>query len=248
MLHVGAPDPPDRRAHRDPLSRLRVARVPRVLPRLAGAGAGDARRRRRPFRCAAASGRSRSIGVLAASPWRWLEHAGWVVFEDVVLVVLVRARHAGVVGQRRADRRTGKLARATSPATSSARLTDGCSPATGPFSRTILGFGIAGGSAPRQCVSRSDRDPAARTRYLDCPATTGKQLIHFESTLTRPDGTIIIVLENAIGAFDGQGELVEIRGFIRDITERKSIEAELAQGARRGARVGAAQIASSWPT
>jgi PAS domain S-box-containing protein len=25
-------------------------------------------------------------GVLAASPWRWLEHAGWVVFEDVFLV------------------------------------------------------------------------------------------------------------------------------------------------------------------
>ena len=26
-------------------------------------------------------------GVLAASPWRWVEHAGWVVFEDVFLLV-----------------------------------------------------------------------------------------------------------------------------------------------------------------
>jgi two-component system, sensor histidine kinase and response regulator len=26
------------------------------------------------------------FGVLTASPWRWLEHAGWVVFEDVILV------------------------------------------------------------------------------------------------------------------------------------------------------------------
>jgi two-component system sensor histidine kinase/response regulator len=25
-------------------------------------------------------------GVLAASPWRWLEHAGWVLFEDVFLI------------------------------------------------------------------------------------------------------------------------------------------------------------------
>jgi len=25
-------------------------------------------------------------GVLAPSPWRWLEHAGWVLFEDVILV------------------------------------------------------------------------------------------------------------------------------------------------------------------
>src|SRR5436305_3414996 len=26
-------------------------------------------------------------GVLAASQWRWLEHAGWVIFEDVFLVI-----------------------------------------------------------------------------------------------------------------------------------------------------------------
>jgi signal transduction histidine kinase len=26
------------------------------------------------------------FGVLAASPWRWLEHAGWVLFEDVFLI------------------------------------------------------------------------------------------------------------------------------------------------------------------
>src|SRR5438093_7825965 len=28
------------------------------------------------------------FGVLAASPWRWLEHAAWVIFEDVILVKL----------------------------------------------------------------------------------------------------------------------------------------------------------------
>src|SRR6185503_7105229 len=25
------------------------------------------------------------FGVLSASPWRWLEHAGWVIFEDCFL-------------------------------------------------------------------------------------------------------------------------------------------------------------------
>ena len=25
-------------------------------------------------------------GVLAAEPWRWLEHAGWVIFEDLFLI------------------------------------------------------------------------------------------------------------------------------------------------------------------
>ena len=29
-------------------------------------------------------------GVLAASEWRWLEHAGWVLFEDTVLFIAVR--------------------------------------------------------------------------------------------------------------------------------------------------------------
>lgn len=26
-------------------------------------------------------------GIMTASPWRWLEHAGWVVFEDICLVI-----------------------------------------------------------------------------------------------------------------------------------------------------------------
>jgi signal transduction histidine kinase len=30
------------------------------------------------------------FGVLTASPWRWLEHAGWVVFEDIFLIISIR--------------------------------------------------------------------------------------------------------------------------------------------------------------
>jgi C4-dicarboxylate-specific signal transduction histidine kinase len=29
------------------------------------------------------------FGVLAASPWRWVEHAGWVVFEDIFLLISI---------------------------------------------------------------------------------------------------------------------------------------------------------------
>ena len=43
-----AADPPDRRPHRDALPRVRLAGVPRVLPRLARAGSGDGRGRARP--------------------------------------------------------------------------------------------------------------------------------------------------------------------------------------------------------
>jgi PAS domain S-box-containing protein len=38
------------------------------------------------------------FGVLAASPWRWLEHAGWVVFEDTVLVISIRQNLAEMLG------------------------------------------------------------------------------------------------------------------------------------------------------
>ena len=30
------------------------------------------------------------FGVLTASPWRWVEHAGWVIFEDIFLMVSIR--------------------------------------------------------------------------------------------------------------------------------------------------------------
>ena len=30
------------------------------------------------------------FGILATSPWRWMEHAGWVVFEDVFLLISIR--------------------------------------------------------------------------------------------------------------------------------------------------------------
>src|SRR5512138_4007467 len=26
------------------------------------------------------------FGILTSSPWRWMEHAGWVIFEDIILV------------------------------------------------------------------------------------------------------------------------------------------------------------------
>src|SRR5947209_4787135 len=45
------------------------------------------------------------FGVLTASPWRWLEHAGWVVFEDICLFwACVRgAREVGVLALRQAE-------------------------------------------------------------------------------------------------------------------------------------------------
>jgi two-component system sensor histidine kinase/response regulator len=45
-------------------------------------------------------------GVLIASQWRWLEHAAWVVFEDIILIMACRR---GVVDMRETADRTAAL-------------------------------------------------------------------------------------------------------------------------------------------
>ena len=44
------------------------------------------------------------FGVLTASPWRWVEHAGWVIFEDVFLLASIRQslRESRMVAERQA--------------------------------------------------------------------------------------------------------------------------------------------------
>lgn len=46
------------------------------------------------------------FGVLAASPWRWVEHAGWVVFEDIFLLLSIRQ---GVAEMRQVAERQASL-------------------------------------------------------------------------------------------------------------------------------------------
>lgn len=45
------------------------------------------------------------FGVAHAGPWRWLEHVGWVLFEDIVLLLSIRRNRAEMLGvaQRRAE-------------------------------------------------------------------------------------------------------------------------------------------------
>ncbi len=38
------------------------------------------------------------FGILQAAPWRWMEHAAWVVFEDVFLILSIGQNRAGMMG------------------------------------------------------------------------------------------------------------------------------------------------------
>ncbi|MFZ0134677.1 MAG: PAS domain S-box protein [Desulfobacterales bacterium] len=56
-----------------------------------------------------------------------------------------------------------------------------------------------------------------------------KKLINYESIMRRVDGNAINIIENMTGVFDSDGNLVEVKGFLVDITQRKKLEEQLQQ-------------------
>lgn len=66
-------------------------------------------------------------------------------------------------------------------------------------------------------------DLTDREHFLTMVRSSGKVELH-EMAMRRVDGVPISVIENAIGEFDNDGNLAEIRGYIFDITRRKEAE------------------------
>ncbi len=56
-----------------------------------------------------------------------------------------------------------------------------------------------------------------------------RKLDFHELELRRLDGKPVYIIENVVGAFDDAGELVEIKGYMFDNTERKRLERQLIQ-------------------
>jgi two-component system, cell cycle sensor histidine kinase and response regulator CckA len=70
--------------------------------------------------------------------------------------------------------------------------------------------------------------PAAREAVLD-ELRASRRFDQREMTWRRNDGSPVIAIETAIGDFDEAGELVAIRGYVIDVTERKRLEDQLRQ-------------------
>ncbi len=67
-----------------------------------------------------------------------------------------------------------------------------------------------------------------RSLFLEALQKNGR--VHsYKSKLRKVDGTPIHVIESAVGVFDKNGELTEIKGYIQDVTEQKSLESQLRQ-------------------
>ncbi len=83
-----SPDRSDRGANRNPLPFFRLAGLPRLLSRLAGAshrldgGGGRTFARRDLFS-------ARALCPTVPEPWLWMVHVGWVAFEDVFLIISI---------------------------------------------------------------------------------------------------------------------------------------------------------------
>jgi PAS domain S-box-containing protein len=72
------------------------------------------------------------------------------------------------------------------------------------------------------------RDPVGREAFLDT-LKRDKQIELHEDVLRKKDGSALYVIDNAVGVFDKQGELMEIRGYLLDNTVHRRSEDELRQ-------------------
>jgi len=98
-----------------------------------------------------------------------------------------------------------------------------CNPA---FAR-MLGFGDA--AAALDCnVHSLYSGNNQREEFLDL-LQTRRRVVDYEKDLLRPDGQLIHCIENAIGVFDEKDQLIEYKGYVNDVTERKRLEEQLRQ-------------------
>ena len=193
-------------------------------------------------------------GVLVASQWRWLEHAAWVIFEDVFLVVACRR---GMAELRENADRTAALeqeVRTRQEAQTDARNSHARNDAIldvaldcvilmdeagrivqfNPAAERTFGYRAseAVGQQLADLIIPADKRDAHReglARYL----RTGEATVmnqRLELTAVRKGGEVFPV-EVAIAPISSEGSAM-FAGYMRDITERRRNEAALADYTR----------------
>ena len=210
-------------------------------------------------------------GVLVASDWRWLEHAAWVVFEDLFLVV---ACLRSIAEMRQTAERTAALeheVRTRQEAEQDARNANARNDAIldvaldcvvvvdaagtivqfNPAAEATFCYGsheVIGRNVADLLVPAAKRDAyrAALNHYLSAGAAMLNRRV--EAVALRKGGAEFPV-EVAIAPISTVGVPL-FAGYLRDITERKRAEEELArqtrdlQDAHDTERHNAAQLAS----
>ena len=193
-------------------------------------------------------------GVMVASQWRWLEHAAWVIFEDVFLVVACRrsmmelretADRTAALEQEVRTRKQAEIDARNSEARSDAILNvaldcvilmdeSGRIVRFNPAAERTFGYTAseAVGHQLADLMIPADQRSAyqeALPRYLKTGEATGTNR-RFELTAVRKGGEIFPV-EVAIAPTSSDGAAM-FAGYMRDITERRRSEAALAEYTR----------------
>jgi two-component system sensor histidine kinase/response regulator len=169
-------------------------------------------------------------GILAASQWRWVEHAAWVIFEDIVLVsACVRgqadmwrdARHMA-----RLELSEHRLQQAQALAHVGSWEWDVATGAGAWSSQQFRTFGLEPGTAAPSvqtylaCVHPGDRQ---RMEALARQALQG-HAFDCEHRLITPAGDVRIVQARATVITDGRGAPLRVMGTTQDITDRRCAE------------------------
>jgi len=91
---------------------------------------------------------------------------------------------------------------------------------------------IFGFNSTRQAIETPIKslcvDPDERLDFLN-RLRKEKQLTGYEPHFKKIDGTRLHLIENSSGVFDEKGNLIQIRGFLLDVTEQKKLENQLMQ-------------------
>jgi PAS domain S-box-containing protein len=79
-------------------------------------------------------------------------------------------------------------------------------------------------------------DAGTRAEFLKL-LQKNEKVVNYKSTMRHRDGSRLSIVENSIGIFDEQGALIEIKGFLVDVTRQTKLEEQL-QKARKMETVG----------
>jgi len=200
-------------------------------------------------------------GVLAASPWRALEHAGWVAFEDIFLIGSIRlsldATRGMAIGRAQVEASHQLIEREVEERTRELRLSEqrfrrlAESSPVGIFETDAAGHNlytnkrwqaISGlteeetrGDGWIPILHPDDRDEAIRQWF----ETAGKGLEYSgETRINARDGVTRWISSRSVPVMNPDGTVRSHVGTIVDITETKRIEEELIR-AREAALEGA---------
>jgi PAS domain S-box-containing protein len=191
------------------------------------------------------------FGVLTASPWRWVEHAAWVLFEDVFLVsacVLAVREMRSIAAQRAELEATNEIVeRKVEERTTEARRAEEKyrsifdHAAEGIFQSSPEGrllsvnpafariFGFASGEEALTTLSDVAHQlyvEPGRREILNRTLAARGECRSFQSQMRRRDGSIIWVSENVRAVTDPDGRILYYEGTLEDISDRKQAEAE----------------------